>query len=233
MTTNTSQAIIEKAYSDSMKLPRGGTLTPAQLTDGLERLQDIVNVEATMGLKLFLESEVVVTLVAGQQVYSFRPGGDVNVARPLRVKDAVYVGQGGQSRPLLVLARTDWAQQTSRSQLGTVNSYFAERLYDRLNLYLWNTPDASAATGTLRVTLHVPAATLSLALTTAFPPEWVMFLRWALTADLASGMPVEVIQRAESKAAQFRGILEAFDVEDAPTRLQPTYPQYNPSEFAS
>jgi len=233
MTTNTAQAIIEKAYADSMKLARGGALTGAQLTDGLERLQDIVNVEATLGLKLFLEQEVNVTLVAGKQLYSFRPGGDVSIPRPLRVKDAVYVTSGGQSRSLIALGRTDWAQQTDRAQLGTVSQFFAERLYDRLNMYLWNTPDASAATGVVRATLHAPASALSLSLTTAFPPEWVMFLRWALTADLASGMPVEVIQRAEGKAANFRSILEAFDVEDAPTRLQPTYPQYTRSEFSS
>lgn len=233
MTTNTAQAIIEKAFADSMKLPRGGTLTSVQLTDGLERLQDIVNLESTMGLKLFLETEASVTLVTGQQAYSFRPGGDVNIPRPLRVKDAVYVDSSGQSRSLIALGRTDWAQQPSRSTQGAVTQYFADRLYDRLNLYLWNTPDTSAATGTLRVTLHAAAATLSLSLTTAFPPEWVMFLRWALAADLASGMPVEVIQRAEGKAAQFRSVLEGFDVEDAPTRLMPTYQQYSPSEFSS
>lgn len=233
MTTNTSQGVIEKAYADSMKLARGGTLSTAQLTDGLDRLQDIVNLESTMGLKLFLESEVTVTLVASQQMYSFRPGGDVNMTRPLRVKDAVYVSSGGQSRPLIVMGRTDWAQQTSRNELGTVNQYFADRLYDRLNLYLWNTPDATAATGTLRVTLHTAAATLALSLTTAFPPEWVMFLRWALAADLATGMPIEVIQRCEQKAAAAREALENFDVEDAPTRFQPTYPQHNYSEFSS
>lgn len=233
MTTNTSQSIIEKAYADSMKLPRGGTLTAGQLADGLERLQDIVNVESTLGLKLFLEREVSVTLTAGKQLYSFLPGGDVSVPRPLRTKDAVYVAPGGQVRPLIVLARTDWAQQTARNQLGAVTQYYPERLYDRLNLYLWNIPDTAAATGVVRVTYHAPAASLTLALTTAFPPEWVMFLRWALCADLSTGMPQEVIQRAEGKTAQFRAILEAFDVEDAPTRLQPTYPQYSPSEFSS
>lgn len=233
MTTNTSQAIIEKAYADSMKLPRGGTLTSAQLTDGLERLQDIVNLESTMGLKLFLEREVSVALTAGKQTYSFYPSGDVSTPRPLRARDVVYVDAGGQSRPLIRLGRTDWAQQTSRSQLGTVNSFFDEKLYDRLNLHLWNVPDTTAATGTLRVTLLAPAATLVLSLTTAFPPEWVMFLRWALSADLASGMPVEVIQRCEQKAERARTVLENFDVEDAPTRLQPTYTQYQSSEFSS
>jgi len=233
MTTNTSQAVIEKAYADSMKLPRGGTLTAGQLTDGLERLQDIVNVEATLGLKLFLETEVMVTLVAGQALYDFRPGGSVSMLRPLRVKDAVYQNGTSQTRPLIPLGRTDWAQQTSRAQLGVVTSYFAERLYDRLNLYLWNVPSAEEATGTLRVTLHSAAAALTLSLTTAFPPEWVMFLRWALTADLSTGMPLEVIQRAEQKATTYRSILESFDVEDAPTRFQPTYPRYSPSEFSS
>lgn len=233
MTTNTAQAIIEKAYADSMKLPRGGTLTTAQLTDGLERLQDVVNTEAVLGLKLFLETEVSVTLVAGQQLYSFRPGGSVNVPRPLRLKDVTYVGTGNDSRPLIPLSRSDWAAMPARGETGSVSQFFQERLYDRVNLYLWNIPDTSAAAGTLRVTLHAPAATLTLSTTTAFPPEWVMYLRWALTADLASGMPVEVVQRAEGKAAQYRKILEDFDVEDVAVRFQPTYPQYARSEFSS
>jgi hypothetical protein len=233
VTTNTSQAIITKAYADAMKVSKGGTLTTAQLDDGLERLQDIVNLEAVRGLKLFLETEVIVTLVAGQSLYSFRPGGSVSMTRPLRAKDVTYVDSSGQARPLMVMSRSDWAAQTARAQLGAVNQYYPERLFGALNLHLWQKPDAAAATGTLRVTLHTAAATLSLVSTTAFPPEWVMYLRWALTADLASGMPVEVIQRAEAKAAQFREILENFDVEDAPTRFQPTYPQHSPSEFSA
>ncbi len=234
MTTNTCQAVIEKAYVDSMKASKGATLTAAQLADGLDRLNDIANVEQTMGLKLWLESEYSLVLVAGQQLYDFRPGGYASITRPLRVKDATYWDSTSQSRPLYPLSRSEWNMKPARAQQGAVNEYFAEKLYDRLNLYLWQIPDTTAATGTIKLTLHTQVINqTTVSLTTAFPPEWVMFLRWALAADLASGMPVEVIQRCESKAAQYRKMIEDFEVEESPVRLQPGYVLHNSGEFDS
>lgn len=223
MTTNTASAIIAKAYADANKLSRGASPSAAQQTDGLDRLNDIINFEQVRGLKLFLEFEAVVTLVANQQTYSFMPGGSYSIARPLRILTAAYWDTQNNVTPLTVMARQDWATLTSRTTKGRPNQFFPERLFDRMNMHLWLVPDTEAATGTVHATLHAQATNPTISAATGFPIEWVMFLRWALAADLATGMPQEVIARCEAKARDAREVLENFDVEEAQTRFQPNY----------
>lgn len=231
MTTNTASAIIAKAYADANKLSRGASPSAAQLTEGLDRLIDIINLEQVRGLKLFLEFEAVVTLVAGQQLYSFMPGGSYSIARPLRILAAAYWDTQNNATPLTPLARMDWATLTNRTSQGRPNQFFPERLADRMNMYLWQVPDTQAATGTIHATLLSQAVNPTISAATGFPIEWVMFLRWALASDLATGMPQEVIMRCEAKAREYREILESFDVEEAQTRFQPNYAIMQGSAF--
>lgn len=233
MTTNTAKAIIEKAYVDAGKVQRSGVPTPAQYLDGLDRLNDIINLEQTQGLKLWLETEQSVTLTSGKQMYSVLSGGDVDVTKPLRIKQASYADSSGSLRPLTPISREEWTRLANRSTSGSINQYFVEKLYDRLNVYLWNVPDATAATGTVRLVLHNQATNPAIISEgTAFPPEWVIFLRWALAEDLSTGMPEAIIQRCTGKTEIFRQKLEGWDVEDAPTYFQPETQWLTGSRFA-
>lgn len=210
--------IIQKAYQNAGKIARGATPSPAQLLDGLSTLNDVIAYEGTRGLKLWLEMEVAVTLVSGQQMYSFYPSGSVSQVRPLRVKEASYVDAGGAVRRLTPIAREEWTRMPNRSGTGAVTMYYTEKLYDRLNLYCWLTPDAIAAAGKMLVVLANQGTVPSTVAGDArFPPEWALFLQWRIGQELATGMPQEVVGRCDQMTAVYREQLEAFDVEDAPT----------------
>lgn len=222
MTAMTASALITMGYRDAGKLAYGATLSAGQLSEGLDRLNDIINLWQTQGLKLFLETETVVTLVAGQQSYSFMPSGDVDMTRPLEVKFATYWDSNDVSRPLDAISRQEWTYLTNRTEQGSVNQYYVEKLYDRLNLYLWSVPDTTAATGTVHVVLRNQATNPAVVGdSTRFPPEWGMALRWAVADDLATGMPDSIVQRCSTRAESFRLALEAWDVEQAETYFQP------------
>jgi hypothetical protein len=211
-----------KAYADAGMVPLGQSLSALQQSDGLDRLNDLINLWQTQGLKLFLETETQVPLTAGQQMYSFMPSGSISMARPLQVKEAAYWDQYGNVRPLVPMARADWTIISNRTTQGSVSQYFAEKLYDRLNLYLWNVPDSTAAQGYVTAVLRNQAtnpATVGLA--TNFPPEWFIALRWGLADDLATNQPEAVQRRCATKAATFMSALENWDVEDAPTQFVP------------
>lgn len=222
MSSNTAKYVIEKAYTDAGKVQRGGVPTPAQYIDGLERLNDIINIEQTRGLKLWLETEQSVTLVTGQQEYTLSPTGDVAITRPLRVKQGVYVNSSGSRRPLTQISRDDWTRLANRTASGQISSFYVEKLYDRLKVHVWNSPDATAAAGTLSLVLHNQATNATIVSeATRFPPEWTIFLRWALAEDLATGMPEAIIARCANKAAMLREDLEGWDAEDAMTYFAP------------
>jgi hypothetical protein len=233
VTTNTAKAVIEKAYVDAGKVQRGGVPTPSQYLDGLDRLNDIINLEQTQGLKLWLETETTVTLVVGQQMYSLYPLGDVAITKPLRVKQVIYVDSYGTARELIPVSRDEWTRLSNRTETGAIHSYFTEKLADRLNVYVWNKPDTTEATGSVKLVLHNQATNPAIVSEeTAFPPEWVIFLRWALAEDLSTGMPEVIIQRCAGKAEIYRQKLEGWDVEDAPTYFQPDTQWNTGSRFA-
>lgn len=218
----TASAIITKAYQDAQKLSRFATLSADQQADGLDRLNDIINLWQTQGLKLFLETETVVTLVAGQQLYTLMPGGSVSMARPLEVKEASYWSPDDNSRPLIIISRQEWTALSNRTAEGSVNQIFVEKLYDRMNIYVWNIPDTTAAEGTLHVVLRNQATNpATIGASILFPPEWAIALRWGLADELASGMPDSVQQRCQVRAQAYRQALEDWDVENVETYFQP------------
>lgn len=231
--TNTAQYVIEKAYIDAAKLPRGGTPTAVQYLDGLERLNDLINLEQTQGLRLWLEEEYTLLLTAGKQRYSFSPTGDVVMAKPLRVKQASFREPGGNYRPLIPISREEWTRLANREAAGAVTQYFVEKHADEMSVYLWNVPNAVAAAGSVKLVIHSQSTNpASINAQTSFPLEWVAFLRWALAADLSTGMPDGLMQRCEAKAAIAKVALDGWDVEDAPTFFQPDTQWLSTSRFS-
>ena len=140
------------------------------------------------------------------------------MTKPLRVKEAAYWDSTGSIRPLTLISREEWTRQPGRNRPGAVVQYFVEKLYDRLNINFWNTPDTVAATGTVRVVL-ANQASLPANLTddVKFPVEWGLFLQWRLGQELTTGMPQDTVARCDQMTAIYREQVEAFDVEDAPT----------------
>lgn len=232
MTALTASALIEAGYRDAQKLAFGASLSAGQLAEGLDRLNDIINFWQTKGLKLFLDLEVDVTLVESQQMYSFMTGGDVSMDRPLQVMSVSYWDSEDNSRPITPISRQEWSTLTSRTAEGSVNQYFAETLYDRTNLYLWQVPDATAATGTLKVLVRKQATNPAVvADNTRFPPEWAIALRWALADEVSSGMPEAITQRCAVRAQAYRKELEDWDVEITETYFQVDSRAQRPSRF--
>jgi hypothetical protein len=229
MTALTATAIITAGYHDAQKVAVGASLTPAQMDIGLGRLNDLINLWQTQGLKLFLEEEVNVALVAAQQLYSMRPGGNVNINKPLQVKQATYWDSAGSIRPLNLLSRDEWTRLSNRTQQGSVNSFFAEKLYDRINLHLWHVPDATAATGSVKAVIRAQASNvLDASGSILFPPEWAIALRWGIADEVSFGMPEAIVAKCAARAKAFKDALEAWDVEEAESYFQP-----DPRNFGS
>jgi hypothetical protein len=188
----------------------------------LRRLRDLINLWQTQGLKMWLQFDQSVTLIASQQKYTMKPTGDVNITKPLRVIQGYYSDSNNIKRPLNVLSRDDWTRLSQTTQTGAVNSYFVDKLATQLDVYFWLTPDATAATGTahpiIQQQVTVPT---TLNETMNFPEEWRMALRWGLADDICGGQPQAIMDRCQARALAYRTMLEDWDVEDASTFFTP------------
>lgn len=218
---NTGGWIVRSAYRSSGLLADEQEPSSSQYADGMSRLNEMVNIWQTQGLKLFLNEDVSVTLTAGTYLYTFGPTGTVVRIKPTRVIDAYYSDVNGIRRPLIPIARTDWDRLSQITQSGQINSYFVDKQVATLNVYFWLVPDATAATGTAHLIFQNQVGNFTqLNDVSTFPVEWALALIWGLADELATGQPKVIMDRCAGRATSYRTALEDWDVEDAPTQFQ-------------
>lgn len=223
---NTPYYIVGEGLREAKILAKGQTPDSEQLAKGMTRLNQMVNIWQTQGLKLWLQSDQSVTLVAGQggqgNPYTLMPSGDVNITKPLRALQGYYLDSSAVRRPIYPLSRQEWMTLSTTTQQGQVSQYFIDKLQDRLAVYFWLVPDATAATGTAHLLLQTQVTnTISLTDTMAFPVEWTLALIWGLADESSSGQPAQIVQQCQQKALYYKTLLEDWDVEDATTQFQP------------
>lgn len=222
MTTNTGAGVVQRGYEDAGLCAVGQTVTTAQMSRGLDRLNDIINFEATQGLKLWLQQDIAIPLTVGQGVYTLGPGGSVNMAKPLQVLQGYFLTSQAIRQPLSPLSRDEFTRLSQIAVLGAINSYFVDKALLQFNISFWNTPDATAATGTGHLICRVAAPNLVVSADNVqFPPEWTIFLRWAVADEVCAGQSEAIQSRCAQKCSSYRDALQAFDVEDAPTTFSP------------
>ncbi len=222
-TDNTPGVIIADAMEAAGLLAEGASPTSDQQARYLRKLRDLVRWEQTQGLKLFLNQDIAVPVVAGKAQYLLGPAGDVAFSdKPLRVIQAYYLNSDGIRRPLVSLSWDDYLRLSQVSQTGAVNSYFVDKQSTQLKVTLWPVPDSQTATGAVHLLVQsAVTAPIDLTTTTSFPAEWRMFLVWALADQLATGQPQAIMDRCAQRAEAYRQTLEDWDVEDTMTQFQP------------
>jgi len=223
---NTPYSIIAAAMTRAGRLPEGSLPTSEQFASHMDSLNRLINLWQTQGLKLWLQEDLPVPLVAGQggpyNPYTLTPGGSVNITKPWRIQQGYYLDQLGNQRPVYALSWDEWNRLANRQQQGAIAQYFVDKQATSLNVYTWLIPDAQAATGVLHVMLQQQVVNpINLVETMNFPPEWGIALVWGLADEICSGQPQAVMDRCQGKAAVYRMMLEDADIEDAATSFQP------------
>lgn len=223
-TFNTPGRIIGEAMYEAKLLGKGQSPSSEDYPKYLNRLQDMINTWQTDGLKLWLQHDLEIgPLVAGQARYQFGPGLDIDMTKPLRVLQGYYLESAGAvRRPLLVLSKDEYFRLSTTTQTGAINSYYVDKQLLSLDVYLWLTPDAQAATGEAHGIFQTQVDHLiQLNDRTTFPVEWYLALIWGLADEICGGQPQATIDRCAKKATEYKDKLDNWDVEDASTSFAP------------
>lgn len=215
---NTPYAIIGDAMKDCGKLERGNTPDSEMLADGMQRLQDLINITQTEGIKLFLMEDKSITLTSGTATYTVT----VSSVKPLRVDQAYFLDSSSVRRPIYPLSWDEWIRLSTVTDTGAISQYFINKQSTILSVSFWLIPDATAALGTAHLLLRRQVTSpISLTETMEFPIEWRMFLRWGLADEMATGQPQTIMDRCQQRAMMYKEKLEGWDVEDTETRFEP------------
>jgi hypothetical protein len=218
----TADRIIRFGMKDAGLLQEGDEPNGEDYAQALQRLNDILNLTQTQGIKLWLNFMQSITLTAGVSSYVLGPAGAILSVKPPRVLEAYYLTPQNISRPLINLSRNEYNLLPNLTQQGAIASYFVDRQQLNTVVNFWLVPDASAATGTCSLLVQRQVANVvSLTDDMNFPIEWFMYLRWALADDISTGQPQSIVQRCSQRAEAYRTALEDWDVEDADTLFQP------------
>ena len=219
---DTPLAVINDAMHDAGYLQKGQVPNGEDIASNMRRLRDIINFEMTQGIKLFLTVDTPVVLTAGTGLYSFGPNGTVPMVKPEKIIEGYYMDSNGVRRQMIPLSWDDYIRLGQVNQQGPVSQYLEDRQPFQINVTLWLIPDTTAAAGTVHLLFRVQATNpVTLTETVQFPPEWRMFLRWALAEDISTGQPTTIMTKCSTNAERYRTALEAWDVEEAPTSFQP------------
>lgn len=217
--SNTPYGIIEDAMRAAGYLAEGDLPTSNQLAEYMRRLNDLVNVWQTQGLKLWLLQDLSISLVAGQNLYTIGPatGNSLVMNKPTQVIDSAYVLNPTTNirRPLVPLS---WAAWMKLSQVtgnnGTISSYFVDMQSAVLNLWVWNTPDTLEAANSVHILIRQQVNnSINLEQSTQFPQEWRIALVWGLADEICTGQPQAIMLRCAQRALAYRTLLEDYEVE--------------------
>lgn len=213
---NTADRIIRTALKSAGMLQEGDDPNGEQVADCMNRLNDIINLWQTQGIKLWLMATIdAPALVEGQVNY-------VLPTKQLKVYEAYFVDQNGVSRPLDLLSWNTYNSLAMKNAKGAVTSIFVDQGLSTTSISCWLPPDAGAALGKIQLLCRQYMANLvSLTDAMVFPNEWYMALHWALADEICTGQPQEIVVRCEKKALEYRTALEGFDVEEASVSFAP------------
>ena len=219
---NTPDRIIRMAMQNAKLLQKGEDPDSEDYPDMMNRLNDIINLEQTQGLKLWLNSSIDLALLNGVGKYTLGPAG--GTARSMRVLEAYYTYPNGVSYALNLATWNEYNSLSSKSQIGLPNTFFPNKQQDNLILTLWPVPNLQASLGIVQVIQQTAVTNLvKLDDKMNFPPEWFIFLHWALADDISSGQSESIMTRCANKANAYRQALQDWDVEDGSITFTPAY----------
>lgn len=223
---NTCSRAIRLAMQDAGLLKKGSDPSSEDYAENMGRLNDLANVWQTQGLKLWLNDDVTVPLVANQALYVFGALG----TKPLRVIQGYYEDSNDVRRPLIPISRDEYVRLSQVTQTGQLNSYFVDKTRNSMDVYFWLTPDSTAATGAAHLIQQVQQTQVTqLTDLMDFPIEWFMALRWGLAEEISVGQPAQIVQMCQMNAAKYFTVLNDWDVEDPATFFQPDQRIYQQS----
>jgi hypothetical protein len=211
----------------------GETPQADDVTDALDRLNDLVDAWGTERLTIYQTVRSTWALTPNVATYTIGPSGDCNIARPVWVEDLRFQDTSQSptlEMPLSPLTTDAWAAVPQKALTSTYpTSYYWTPAYPQATVTFWMIPTSS----TLQGVIYVPTAVTEFGLndTISLPPGYRRALRDNLAVELAAEFTVQpaptLLQSAQlSKADLKRANIELRDL-SVDVMWRPRHGRYN------
>lgn len=183
---STAADIIKGALKDIGAIATGETPSAAEISDGLESLNEMMNSWSADGYVLFAQVREEFTLVASTQSYSIGSGATFDTVRPEFIKGAGIKESGNDSEFMMGVIQEieEWQRISDKETTSNIpNMLWYSPTYPNGTVNVWPIPDAA---NTLVLYSEKPVTTFALSTTDfSFPPGWFRALRKNLAVELA------------------------------------------------
>lgn len=214
-----SRQIIDEALRLCGVLQVGDSPTTDRAYEAVNALNMMLKTWGASG-RLWLKTEAVLTLVAGQASYSLGTG----VRQVLSVRRRV----SGLDTPLFPLSREEYFDIPTKSGVGLPNQWYFDRQRASRMLYIWMVPDASiAASYTLPYTYaRVIEDIDTLDNDPDIPQEWLEVLIYNLAIRLwprYGGIESAEYREIKEHAKDLLALMPTLDQEETSIFVSPRY----------
>jgi len=237
---NTPNNLITKALRICQVIGEGESPSTNALTDHLETLNDLIQVWHADGMELFVidqDSFNLVSTVSTYQIGVGQSGNNVNNVAPLRVLQAWTRDTSvtpNTDVEMTIITREQYNRLSPKASTGTpvqlyyeppIGQNWATEIYGKI--YVWPTPDATAATNKdvyisyVRPFEDLDTGTQNL----EFTRTWYKPLCWGLAADLAYeyGLPFSERAMIEKKAQYYKALALQTEAAEGSMFIQPDF----------
>lgn len=166
----TAQTLIDKALEKATILTPGGTPTTAQRNAALSDLNTMAIAWRRFGLTTWARASHTFNLTNGDGSYTVGSGGDVSIARPVRILDAYYT-RSSKDTPLKQVGKSDWFNLVDKATAGLPVIFWYDQETTLATLKLWPVPNEDDLT--LTFDYHIPLTAMALSDAIDVPDEWL------------------------------------------------------------
>lgn len=206
-------------------LAQGETPTADQYTEGYEALNLMIKAFIADGMQLWAIKQHSVTLTSTVNTYRIGEGQTVNIAKPLRIIQAYFHnGTTNVDVPMTLLTREEYNRLGNKTTPGNPNQFYYDPQRTYGDLYLYPTPDGTAASGSVTIVYQKPFDDVeSDSDEMDFPYEWFEALKFNLALRLAPeyGVPTEQYSMIRSLAKESKDAALNFGAEEGSFSFEP------------
>lgn len=186
--------------------PVGGTLTSAEQTEYLSRLNMMMESWANDGLICYSTVTDSAPLTAGVGTYTIGSGGTINTNWPTKIESAYTVDGSNVSRAVRIVGNDEWDSIVLKTLGNTYPSALRyENAFPLGTINLWPRPLSGL---TLYITSYARLQTFALISTTVtLPPGYELAITTNLAIFLAAGFtdpPAATVKLAQESLARLK-----------------------------
>ena len=217
--STTRDDIIKGALRLCGALALGETPTTDQVTEASEALNMLVKAWAADGMALWARGEYTLPLTLGSQSYSIGLGQTVNIAKPLKITQAIlHDTQTSVDIPMRIITRDEYLRLGNKTTQGQPIQIYYDPQRDHGVLYVF--PPANSASVSykqIKFTYQRPFEDFDTATDNPdFPQEWFDALKYGLASRLAGeyGIPMDDRRQLMQEAILIKNEALSFGTEE-------------------